>query len=80
MLINLAFGADTIVPLAAAVSPSHARIKHKVRTVLNYYMKLLPSTNGLKKRVVVLLPLIHTVGYSSLITDIRCIPLSLKTK
>ena len=80
MLINLALGADKITPLAAAVSPSHALIKHKVRNVFNYYTKLLPSTDELKKHVVVMLPLTHTVGHISLIIDIRFILLSLKTK
>jgi len=34
--------------------------------MLNYYTKLLPSTDVLKK---VMLPLNHTVGYISLIID-----------
>ena len=41
-----------LAPLATAVSPSYARIEHKIRKMLNYYTKLHPSTDGLKKCVV----------------------------
>ena len=36
ILIHLAFGADKIGLSAAAVSPTYARIKHKIRNMLNY--------------------------------------------